>query len=121
MELPYGKIAIYALTFIAYAYSGYGSGVLGNLRDAVITAQSVFGDLLQNVVTVANRFKSLHDVFDAAVEEHCVFKCPSGEYFNSNNTTFLNTVFKLQCLILNCARICDVCAVRPIVNHVSIA
>lgn len=79
MELPYGKITVYLLTFIVYAYSGYGSGVLGNLRDAVITAQSVFGNLLENVITVANRFKSLHDVFDAAVEEHCVFKCPSGK------------------------------------------
>lgn len=80
MEVPYGKIAIYLLTFIAYAYSGYGSSVLGNLRDAVIAAQSIFGDLFQNAITVANRFKSLNDVFDAAVEEHCVFKCPSGKY-----------------------------------------
>lgn len=89
MELPYGKIAIYVLTFIAYAYSGYGSGVLGNLRDAVITAQSIFGDLLQNAVTVANRFKTLHDVFDAAVEEHCVFKCPSGKYVWCNSVKYV--------------------------------
>lgn len=79
MEVPYGKIAVYLLTFVAYAYSGYGSGVLGNLRDAVLTAQSVFGDVFRNVITVANSFKSLHDVLDAAVEEHCVFKCPSGK------------------------------------------
>lgn len=84
MEVPYGKIAIYLLTFIAYAYSGYGSDVLGNLRDAVLSAQSIFGNLLQNAIVVANRFRSLHEVFDAAVEEHCVFKCPSGKYILNN-------------------------------------
>lgn len=93
MEVPYGKITIYLLTFIAYAYSGYGSGVLGNLRDAVITAQSIFGDLLQNAITVANRFKSLHDVFDAAVEEHCVFKCPSGKYTSNKLHMCTNAFF----------------------------
>lgn len=78
MEISYGKIAIYVLTFIGYVYSGYGSGVLNNLRDAVLAAESVFGDILRNVVTVAKKIRSVHDVFDAAVEETCVFKCPTG-------------------------------------------
>lgn len=76
MELPYRKIVIYALTFLAYAYSGYGSGILSSLRDAVLSAENVFGDVLKNLISVANNFRNLHDVFDAAVEEHCVFKCP---------------------------------------------
>ncbi|XP_018323845.1 group XIIA secretory phospholipase A2 [Agrilus planipennis] len=77
MDIPYGKIVIYCLTFIAYIYLGFGSGILENLRDAVLAAENVFGDVLQNVVTVAKNFKSIHEVFDAAVEENCVFKCPT--------------------------------------------
>lgn len=76
MEIPYGKVLIYALTFLAYAYSGYGSGLLVNLRDAVIAAENVFGDVFKNVISVAKKFRNLHDVFDAAVEEDCIFKCP---------------------------------------------
>ena len=77
MEIPYAKVLIYILTFLVYSYSGYGSGLLSNLRDAVIAAEDVFGDVLKNVATVAKKFKTLHDVFDAAVEENCVFKCPT--------------------------------------------
>lgn len=76
MNIPYGKIVIYILTFVGYAYSGYGSGLLSNLKDAVLAAENVFGDVLKNVVAVAEKFKNLHDVFDAAVDEDCVFKCP---------------------------------------------
>lgn len=74
----YRKILVYALTFLAYAWSGYGSGLLSNLRDAVIAAETVFQDFLENAVTVARKIKDVHEVFDAAVEEHCVFECPSG-------------------------------------------
>lgn len=78
MEIPYKKIFIYALTFIAYAYTGFGSSILRNLKDAVLSAESVFGEVFRNVITVAERFRSLHDVFDAAVEEECLFSCPEG-------------------------------------------
>ncbi|CAB0044110.1 unnamed protein product [Trichogramma brassicae] len=74
----YRKFFIYALTFLAYAWSGYGAGLLQNLRDAVLTAETVFTDLLENAVTVAHKIKDIHEVFDAAVEEHCDFQCPSG-------------------------------------------
>lgn len=79
MDIPYGKIAIYLLTFIGYIYSGYGSGLLTNLRDAVISAETIFGDVFKNVIKVAKNFRNLHEVFDAAVEENCVFKCPNGK------------------------------------------
>lgn len=78
MEIPYKKLFIYALTFIAYAYTGFGSSMLRNLKDAVLSAESVFGDVFRNFITVAERFRSLHDVFDAAVEEECIFSCPEG-------------------------------------------
>ncbi|CAH1639122.1 unnamed protein product [Spodoptera littoralis] len=78
MEIPYRKIAIYVLTFVAYAYTGMGSSMLRNLKDAVLSAESVFGDMFKNVITVAEKFKSLHEVFDAAVEEECIFNCPEG-------------------------------------------
>nr|CAH7722988.1 unnamed protein product [Callosobruchus chinensis] len=77
MEIPYGKILVYLLTFLVYIFSGYGSGLLINLRDAVLSAETVFGDVMKNVIHVAKKFRSLHDVFDAAVEEECIFKCPS--------------------------------------------
>lgn len=76
----YRKILIYALTFLAYAWSGYGAGLLANLRDAVLTAESVFHDLVSNAITVAWKIKDIHEVFDAAVEENCVFRCPDGMY-----------------------------------------
>lgn len=76
MEIPYAKVLIYALTFLCYAYSGYGSDLLANLRDAVLAAENVFGDVVKNVITVAKKFRNLHDIFDAAVEENCIFKCP---------------------------------------------
>ncbi|CAG9564756.1 unnamed protein product [Danaus chrysippus] len=78
MDIPYRKIFIYILTFAAYAYTGIGSTMLRNLKDAVLSAESVFGDVFRNVITVAEKFKSLHDVFDAAVEEDCIFTCPEG-------------------------------------------
>lgn len=78
MEIPYKKIFIYALTFAAYAYTGFGSSMLRNLKDAVLSAETVFGDVFKNVITVAEKFKSLHEVFDAAVEEECIFNCPEG-------------------------------------------
>lgn len=81
MNIPYRKVAVYVLTFLGYIYSGYGSGILNNLKDAVIAAESVFGDVLKNVINIAQKFKSVHDVFDLAVEEECIFKCPNGKYF----------------------------------------
>ncbi|RZC37281.1 group XIIA secretory phospholipase A2 [Asbolus verrucosus] len=77
MDIPYGKVAIYVLTFLGYIYSGYGSGVLTNLRDAILSAETIFGDVFKNVIKVAKNFRTWHEVFDAAVEEHCVFKCPT--------------------------------------------
>ncbi|XP_063244175.1 group XIIA secretory phospholipase A2 [Bacillus rossius redtenbacheri] len=76
MEIPKMKIFIYALTFLGYAWSGYGSGIINNLKDAVLAAEHVFSDVLQNVITVAKKFRDFHDVFNAAVEEDCKFKCP---------------------------------------------
>lgn len=72
------KIAIYVLTFLTYAYSGYGSHMITTLRDAIIAAEAIFGDVFGNLITVAKKFKVVHEVFDAAVEENCIFKCPGG-------------------------------------------
>lgn len=74
----YRKFVIYGLTFLAYAWSGYGSGLLSNLRDAVLAAETVFQDFFVNAITVARKIKDLHEVFDAAVEENCVFRCSDG-------------------------------------------
>lgn len=76
----YRKMFIYILTFMAYAWSGYGAGLLSNLRDAVLSAETFFGDFFQNAITVARKIKDIHEVFDAAVEEACVYKCPTGKY-----------------------------------------
>ncbi|XP_043484520.1 group XIIA secretory phospholipase A2 [Leptopilina heterotoma] len=74
----YRKFFIYILTFLAYAWSGYGSGLLSNLRDAVLATESIFEDFFENAITVARKIKDIHEVFDAAVEETCVFQCPTG-------------------------------------------
>lgn len=82
MQINYMRFAIYGLTFLTYAYSGYGSNIIYNLRDAIIAAEAVFGDVFKNVIHVARKFQTVHSVFDAAVEENCIFKCPGGENFN---------------------------------------
>lgn len=82
------RIAIYVLTFLTYAYSGYGSNIIHNLRDAIIAAEAVFGDVFKNVIHVARKFQTVHQVFDAAVEENCIFKCPGGKRIFLNQ--FLN-------------------------------
>jgi len=76
MQIPYMKVAVYALTFMGYCYSGFGSGILTNLRDAILSAEIVFGDVLKNLVVAARKFKLINEVFDKAVEENCVYKCP---------------------------------------------
>lgn len=93
MQINYMRIAIYALTFLTYAYSGYGSNLIHNLRDAIIAAEAVFGDVMKNAVHVMRKFQTVHQVFDAAVEETCVYKCPGGinvlEVFLKKITTLL--------------------------------
>jgi secretory phospholipase A2 len=78
MEIPYGKLAIYILTFIGYIYSGYGSGLLDNLREAVLTAEHVFGNVFRGVFSAAGNFRELSDAFMNTVEEECIYKCPNG-------------------------------------------
>lgn len=78
MHMPYMRVAIYALTFMTYAYTGYGSNVISSLRDAIIAAEAVFGDVFKNAIHVAKKFQTVHEVFDAAVEETCIYKCPNG-------------------------------------------
>lgn len=85
MNIPYSKVLIYVLTFLIYGNSGYGLDLLTNLRDAVLSAESVFGDVLKNLITVAKKFGNIHDVFDAAVEEDCIFKCPGAGKLLLNN------------------------------------
>ncbi|XP_012252841.2 group XIIA secretory phospholipase A2 [Athalia rosae] len=74
----YRKILVYAVTFLAYAWSGYGADLLGNIRDAVLSAESIFGDFFQNAVTVAKKFRDVHEVIDAAAEDSCIYRCPGG-------------------------------------------
>lgn len=72
------KIVLYALTFLGYAYSGYGADVISTLRDAVLAAETVFGDFLDNFMYVARKFRGVTDVLNAAVEESCIYTCPNG-------------------------------------------
>jgi secretory phospholipase A2 len=81
MEILKMKVFVYILTFLGYAWSGYGAGIISNLRDAILAAEHVFGDIFGNIITVAKNFKIAHEVFDAAVEENCKFTCPDGKKF----------------------------------------
>lgn len=77
MRISYWKISIYVLTFLTYAYSGYGSNVISTLRDAVLAAEALFED----VFNVARKFKSVSEVFDAAAttDDKCIFRCPTSK------------------------------------------
>lgn len=75
MMLP---IFLLILVQNGYAWSGYGSNVLSNLRDAVVMAEKVFGDVMEKVIDVAHKVKSVHDTLDLSVEEECSFSCPEG-------------------------------------------
>lgn len=77
MEIPKMKILIYTLTFLGYAWSGYGSGLLGNLRDAILAAEEFFGHFLENAVEVLKKLNEGYRVLDAS-GDNCKFSCPSG-------------------------------------------
>lgn len=81
---------------MAYAWSGYGAGILGNLKDAVLSAETIFGDFLENAITVAKKIKDIHEVFDAAVEEDCIFQCPSGITHLPLHRLFISLTKKLN-------------------------
>lgn len=85
MQITYWKVAIYVVTFLAYAYSGYGSNIISSLRESLLAAESVLGDVFRNLGPLAQKFKTVQEVFDAAVEPDCIFKCPGGEFFDSKN------------------------------------
>lgn len=93
MQVPYMKVAIYALTFLTYAYSGYGSNMISSLRDAIIAAEAIFGDVFKNLIYVARKFKIVHEVFDAAVEENCIYTCPNGKIVKNNYNKHILSVF----------------------------
>lgn len=99
------KFVIYALTFLTYAYSGVGSNLIGTLRDAIVAAEAVFGDVFKNLIHVAKKFKTVHEVFDAAVDETCIFKCAGGKlffsfycnYYKLENNVYLLTYYYYRC------------------------
>uniref|UniRef100_A0A7G3AJ70 Putative group xii secretory phospholipase a2 n=1 Tax=Lutzomyia longipalpis TaxID=7200 RepID=A0A7G3AJ70_LUTLO len=76
MRITYWKVAIYCITFLAYAYSGYGWNIISNLRDSLLAMESVFGDVFRNIGPIAQKFKNVQELFDATVEEDCIFNCP---------------------------------------------
>lgn len=80
MRIPYMKILVYILTFVGYCYSGYGSSILKSLRDAVLSSEIIFGDVFKNFITISKKFKTVHEVFDSAVEENCIYQCPGSEF-----------------------------------------
>ncbi|EDW41638.1 group XIIA secretory phospholipase A2 [Drosophila sechellia] len=77
MQFSWMKVAIYLLTFLTYAYSGYGSSTIVHLRDAIIAAEAIFGDVFKNLIVLVRKFRTVHEVFDAAVDENCIYQCPA--------------------------------------------
>lgn len=93
-DIPKMKIVMYALTFLGYAYSGYGADVIGHLRDAVLAAETVFGDFLDNFMHVARKFRGVTEVLNAAVDENCQYICPNGLFY------FVSLIHSYTCLML---------------------
>jgi len=79
IDIPKMKIVIYVLTFLGYAYCGYGANVITQLRDAVLLAEDIFGDFLNNVIKAARNFKSVSELLGPSLDENCVFTCPGGK------------------------------------------
>lgn len=79
MEINKGKILVYVLTFAAYTWTGYGSGILGHLKDAVITAEGFFGEFLEKAVDIVKNIKDVKQKIDSTVGEKCIFECPNGK------------------------------------------
>lgn len=77
MRISYWKIGIYVLTFVTYAYSGYGSSTIRTLRDSLIAAEAVFEDVFKNAIYLAKKFRTMSEVFDAAAgsDDKCTFRC----------------------------------------------
>jgi len=78
MEFPKTKALIYLLTFVGYAWSGYGSGVLAHLKDAVLAAEGFFGDFLGKFTDVVGKIKQLSDTLNSSLDEECFWTCPDG-------------------------------------------
>ena len=89
MHVPWMKVAIYLLTFVGYCYSGYGSSILSGLRDAILTSETLFSDVFKNFITLSDKFKTVHEIFDSAIDENCEFKCPGTS--KNKITSVLNT------------------------------
>ncbi|KRK02148.1 uncharacterized protein Dyak_GE29205 [Drosophila yakuba] len=58
MQFSWMKVAIYLLTFLTYAYSGYGSSTIVHLRDAIIAAEAIFGDVFKNLIVLVRKFRT---------------------------------------------------------------
>lgn len=41
------------------------------------------GDVFHNLIAASKKFTFLNEVFDKAVEENCVYKCPEGNFCDS--------------------------------------
>ena len=93
MEITKMKVFIYMLTFAAYSWSGYGSNVLGNLRDAVLSAEGIFGDVLEKVTDVFRTMNVAKENFEANIEEECVWSCPDGK-IPLKESLFFHNVFR---------------------------
>lgn len=95
------KLFLYALSFMGFAWNGYGEGLFSNLKDAILTAEHFFKDILGNFITVARKVKDVHDVLNAAVEENCQHKCPGGELKMGVNVV----VFVFKYCVISCKKL----------------
>ena len=64
---------------MGYAWSGYGSGLLENIRDAVEAAEGFFVNFLENAADIVKKLNEGYRILDAS-KDNCKFSCPSGNY-----------------------------------------
>lgn len=94
--IPFQKALVCAIVLSSLVLNVNGYDLLSHLRDAVLSAESFVGDIFKNVVQVVQHFRTFNDVFDAAVEEHCVFRCSNSKHFSLSLVVYLLMIYLIK-------------------------
>ncbi|XP_054266515.1 group XIIA secretory phospholipase A2 [Macrosteles quadrilineatus] len=73
------RIELFLLFFIIYhERNNCNAQILEGLKDAVLNAEGVLGDVFKSLDSVAKHLKFTKEAWEDSVEEECKFACPDG-------------------------------------------